>query len=223
MFHKKGFSFSETRFLFRAVFEIAIYGHNYYGDGRGVWPLIRAWKIFTKSNTPPSKLKEWGWKEPNTHIYIDYIIEYFQNMRYIHVIRNGLDMAFSKNQQQLYNWGAFFGLSMPKSQKEEAKVSLKYWLRANRRIYEIGEKLGSKRFSVINFEKLCLSPTQEINKIISFLNLNPNINDLKTSYAIPKTPESMGRYQKYDLDQFDKEDLDGLNQFAYSTIPNAWK
>lgn len=222
IFHQKVFSFAEIRFLLHAVFEIAFFGHNFHGDGRGVWPLVRAWKIFNRSYAPPPKLMEWGWKEPNTHIYINYLNEYYKNMKYIHVIRHGLDMAFSKNQQQLYNWGTFFGISLPTSPNDEPNESLKYWLRANRRIYEIGRKLGEKKFSVINFEKLCSSPKQEINKIISFLNIKPHINDLETSYSIPKKTESMGRYKNYELDQFDKKDLDELNQFGYSTTPAIW-
>src|SRR5690606_37110457 len=39
----------------------------------------------------------WGWKEPNTHIYLPEILNFFPNIRYIHVIRHGLDMAFSGN------------------------------------------------------------------------------------------------------------------------------
>lgn len=221
MFLKKNLSFSEIMFLFRAVFEIAINGHNYYGDGRGIWPFIRVWRMLTKRKYPPPILKEWGWKEPNTHIYIEYIIEYFHNMRYLHIIRHGLDMALSKNQQQLYNWGSFFGLSKPQSQTDEPKISLKYWLLANRRIYEIGEKLGNQKVFVINFEKLCLSPKPEIDKIVSFLNIKPNIENLKKSYSIPKMPNSMGRYKNYELSQFENKDLDELKKFGYSITPTA--
>src|SRR5690606_33373890 len=39
----------------------------------------------------------WGWKEPNTQIYIEYIANFFPNLKYIQVIRHGLYMAFSSN------------------------------------------------------------------------------------------------------------------------------
>jgi hypothetical protein len=43
----------------------------------------------------------WGWKEPNSHIILDCLASRLENMKYIHVIRNGLDMAYSSNQNQL--------------------------------------------------------------------------------------------------------------------------
>ena len=45
--------------------------------------------------------KEWGWKEPNTHIIIDKILEITPDLKFIYVFRNGLDMAYSSNQNQL--------------------------------------------------------------------------------------------------------------------------
>jgi len=54
--------------------------------------------------------KGWGWKEPNTHIYLEFLSKYFSDLKYIFVIRHGLDMAFSKNQAQLYNWGNLLGV-----------------------------------------------------------------------------------------------------------------
>jgi hypothetical protein len=215
MFHKNIPRWSELKFLAYAVFEIAISGHNYKGDGRGIWPFVRAWKILTTKNKPPLKLIRWGWKEPNTHIYIDYLDEYFENFKYIHTIRHGLDMAFSENQQQLYNWGPFFGIAKPQSLPEEPKASLKYWLRANRRVFEFGQKLGNQKFLVVNFEKLCMSPEPEIKKIVSFLNICPSIDDLNKAYSIPKRPKSLGRYQNFELGQFDGTDLDELKTFGY--------
>ncbi len=221
MFHKNYPTWSEWKFLIRAIFEIAIFGHNYKGDGRGIWPFVHAWKMLAAEKKLPLKLIGWGWKEPNAHIYIDYIAEYFEDFKYIHTIRHGLDMAFSKNQQQLYNWGPFFGLSKPKSLSEEPKASLKYWLRANRRVFEIGQKLGNQKFLAVNFENLCMLPESEIQKLVSFLSINPRVEDLKRAYSIPKRPESLGRNQNYALGQFEAADLNGLKAFGYSIISHG--
>ncbi len=55
--------------------------------------------------------------------------KYFTNFKYIHVIRNGLDMACSKN-QQVYNWGNLFGISIPYIIKMFLKVSLRFWIKS---------------------------------------------------------------------------------------------
>ena len=53
----------------------------------------------------------WGWKEPNSHLMIRHLHRHFgDRLRYVHVIRNGLDMAQSRNQLQLIRWGSVFGV-----------------------------------------------------------------------------------------------------------------
>ena len=47
----------------------------------------------------------WGWKIPGNFYILKQLAERYPNLKYIHSLRNGLDMAFSKNQNQLNNWG----------------------------------------------------------------------------------------------------------------------
>jgi hypothetical protein len=37
----------------------------------------------------------WGWKEPNTHVVLDRLWAELPRLKYVHVRRHGLDMAFS--------------------------------------------------------------------------------------------------------------------------------
>ena len=220
MLARSGLQWSELRFLIRAAFEISIYGHNHKGDGRGIWPWVRAWKMFARQSKKIPKLERWGWKEPNSHIYLKYLADYFSSLKYIHTIRHGLDMAFSDNQQQLYNWGPNFGISLPKSKSEEPSASLKYWIKSNNRVMEIGRQLGGQNFLVVNFDRLCLSPETEIQKILSFLKIDPVAYDLDTLIRIPKIPKSLGRYRLHDLSQFNPTDLSELENQGFSTAAN---
>jgi hypothetical protein len=216
MILRKAPNLSEFIFILKAAVEIALTGHNYKRDGRGTWPLVRAWNMLVSNKRMESNHIGWGWKEPNSHIYLDFMAEYFEGLKYIHIIRHGLDMAFSKNQQQLYNWGPLFGVELPKAKSDEPKASLSYWIRANQRAYQIGETLGDQKFLVVSFEKICALPKAEIEKIISFLNIRPKGEVLENVLAIPKKPESIGRYECHDLNQFDAADLEGLKRFGYS-------
>lgn len=217
MLHRSGFRWPELRFLIRAVFEISIFGHNYKGDGRGYWPIVRAWNIVTGQPKMTLNKNRWGWKEPNSHIYLDYLAAYFSNVKYIHTIRHGLDMAFSENQQQLYNWGPIFGLELPNSKSDEPVVSLKYWLKSNSRVMEIGQKMGSQKFLVVNFDRLCLFPQPEIQKILSFLNIEPSVEELADLNRIPTKPKSLGRYRAHSISQFDPVDIKKLEMMGFST------
>ncbi|MFX0076385.1 MAG: hypothetical protein ACFE96_13150, partial [Candidatus Hermodarchaeota archaeon] len=75
----------------------------------------------------PSKHIGWGWKEPNTLIFIKYLVEQFKDMKYVLVMRNGLDMAFSSNKKQLHNWGHLFNVNIPNSPEKMPQAALQYW------------------------------------------------------------------------------------------------
>jgi len=85
---------------------MAVNGHNLNNnEGYGEWAYYRKKKIMVESGFREGNYTGWGWKEPNSYLLLDHYPEVFPGFRYIHVIRHGLDMAFSKNQNQLYNWG----------------------------------------------------------------------------------------------------------------------
>lgn len=217
MVHTEKPAWSELIFLIQATLEIAISGHNHKGDGRGSWPFIRAWNMLKMKRKTLLNYTGWGWKEPNTHIFLEFLAEYFKHLKYIHTIRNGLDMAFSKNQQQLYNWGPMFGVKPPKSKTDEPAASLKYWVMSNKRVLEIGEKLGDEKFLVVNFDKLCLSPRSEVHRIVSFLNIKPSAENLEITLNIPKKPTSLGRFRAHNIGQFDPADLCALEALGFSS------
>jgi hypothetical protein len=97
MLHKTVPGWPELKFLIRAVLEISIFGHNYKGDGRGLWPFVRAWNMVAGQPKMIMDQTRWGWKEPNSHIYLEYLAAFFGDIKYIHTIRHGLDMAFIWN------------------------------------------------------------------------------------------------------------------------------
>jgi hypothetical protein len=125
-------------------------------------------------------------------------------------------MAFSRNQQQLHNWGSILGVETPKVKAADPAASLKYWVKSNRRVAEIGKRLGDRKFLLVNFDRLCSAPKFEIQRIVSFLDVTPNPQDLESSFSIPKKPNSTGRYLAHHLDQFDPSDLEALQEFGFS-------
>ncbi|MHA1659095.1 MAG: sulfotransferase [Promethearchaeota archaeon] len=171
--------------------------------------------LHVRQNIDLSNYIGWGWKEPTSHIYIEYINEYFPNLKYIHVIRHGLDMAYSNNQQQLYNWGYLFGVDIPKSQKLLPRASLEYWIKANKKVISFCKHFLKNKFLLINYDSLCHIPSKEIEKLIIFLELeNRNINISKLCSLIKK-PISTGRYKKYNLSIFGKEQIDAVRELGF--------
>ena len=76
-----------------------------------------------------------GWKEPNTHIILEKLLIRYPMMKYIHVIRNGLDMAFSTNHNQVLLWG---GKLLKDSDFNNIHyASLKYWCIFHKKIRKL--------------------------------------------------------------------------------------
>jgi hypothetical protein len=126
-------------------------------------------------------------------------------------------MAFSLNQQQLYNWGPILGLELPKSRSDEPAASLKYWIKSNRRAMAIGEKIGDKKFLIVNYDRLCLSPRSEIQRIVSFLEIKKDAENLAEVTRIPKIPKSLGRFRVHNINQFNPADLNEIEGMGFST------
>jgi hypothetical protein len=208
-------SFREKYFLSNAVDEMAKHGHNREKQGTGDWPVQRASFIKKPEKLNPERYLGWGWKEPNSHLLVPAMNRYFPDFRYIHTIRHGLDMAYSSNQQQLYNWGPMFGVDIPENEHEVPAASFRYWVEANRKIISFGEQLGDKKFLLVNFDRLCEDPVNGVNKIAEFLRVKPEEAMLQKAYQLPVTPKSAGRHKEHPESKFDSGDLEFLKKSGF--------
>ena len=212
---KENLTFFESCYLINATFSMALFGHNYLGDGKGWWALTRIKKMFEKNDLAPTKYQAWGWKEPNSHLLIRDMDHFFGQFKYIHTVRHGLDMAFSDNQQQLFNWGPLFGIEIPASKSQLPLASFKYWVRANRLALEKGAQMGPERFFLLNYDQLCSDPERVIRKLIAFLKIDVNDALLKRVIKLPQVPETSGRFRKHDVSKFDVIDLNFLESLGF--------
>ena len=179
------------------------------------WKTKRIYKILENFSADKKKFKGWGFKEPNSHLLIDKFRSFMDKPKYIHVIRNGLDMAFSKNKKQLYNWGDLFEVNT--FLNKERVPSFEYWKKANSRAINLGENLYSKDFLLVKFEDICSKPKKEGEKIANFLGLDIDKNDLSKCTEFIYTPESIGRHKSHDLKWLDKKDTDFLKEVGYKS------
>ncbi|GAA0423720.1 sulfotransferase [Cocleimonas flava] len=172
----------------------------------------RANSLFSSHEETPIT-RNWAWKEPNTHIILDRLVNLMPNMKYIHVMRNGLDMAHSANQNQQFLWGEKF---IGKNFKQTPHYSLKYWCIVHKRLLEITKSMGSN-FLLINYDNFCINPGTEIPKLLDFLNVpikERNIDKLK---SFIKPPVSIGRYKQFSKTIFDQEDIDFVETLGFNT------
>lgn len=157
----------------------------------------------------------WGWKEPNTHIVIDRLRKVLPGLKYIHVIRNGLDMAHSGNQNQPRFWGSHF-LGGPVHSTITPRYSLKYWCAVQKRIIRISENEDiSSDILFIRYEDLCKSPQKTIAIICDFIGCAVSTGELVDLSRLVSPPASIGRWRDAGTSIFDQEDVDYVASLGF--------
>lgn len=155
----------------------------------------------------------WGWKEPNSHIVIQRLAGILPRMKYVHVVRNGLDMAYSDNQNQLKLWGNIF---LGERYDISPYYSLKFWCTVHRCVIKHGAALGS-RFLFLNYDRLCKEPAEGMQRLIEFLGLEAGEKSINSLSALVRVPSSINRYKQYGTDVFDRDDLAYVRQLGFDT------
>ena len=175
------------------------------------WLQFRANTLLTRNFRHDRKNYTFGWKEPNTHLFIDSFKEKFSNMKYLHVCRNGLDMAYSTNQNQVKLWGTYF---IDNLKEISPKESLKFWCIANKRALEICENQNIDHL-VVNFDNLCTNTKSELSKIASFLQID--YSTIQKYEKIIKRPASIGRFRNNDMSVFGRQDIEYVKKLGFET------
>jgi Sulfotransferase family len=119
----------------------------------------------------PSLESRWGWKEPNTHVVIERLWQRLPTLRYVHVVRHGLDMAYSSNQNQLGLWGQrMLGDDGPSTPAR----SLAYWCKVHQCMQELLAK-GPERMYWLDYDLLCRQPREALEPFLEFLGYDPGL------------------------------------------------
>jgi hypothetical protein len=128
------------------------------------WLQARAESVIAAAHRP-AHLRPWGWKEPNTHVVIERLWERLPDLRYIHVVRNGVDMAYSSNQNQVLLWGAeVLGNEGPPTPQR----SLSYWCAVHRRMQRLRAEHPTRMYW-LDYDELCERPGAALPGLCTFL------------------------------------------------------
>ncbi len=135
----------------------------------------------------------WGWKAPRSIYLLPFLHAQFADLKFIHVLRDGRDMAFSKNQNQLrkhgravLHWRERWFYPMPIR-------SLLLWERVNLRAAGYGEAQLAENYHRVRFEDLCQVPVETTKQIMQFLAADANAESVARAEISP--PSSIGRWR----------------------------
>jgi len=156
--------------------------------------------------------EKWGWKEPNAWVVLPFLLDAIPRVKYIHVLRDGRDMALSNNKNQLQLWGeALLGRPIDSESVEDA---LDYWCYIHERLVPLSRK-HPHNVLLVKLESLIEAPTPTMGAILNFLGENEGHNvDLLIQKI--KRPSSVGRHLNIAFSVTNKQALI-LNQLGYGT------
>ena len=151
-------------------------------------------QIITKHCEPLiGSSQPWGWKEPRSIYLLPFIHAHFPELKFLHVIRDGRDMAYSANQNQLQKHGQTL-LRWHERWRSLPEQSLILWARINQMTAEYGESHMRANYLRLRFEDLCSEPHSTIRQIFVFFNLSGDVEKIAAEEVIP--PNSLGRWRE---------------------------
>ncbi len=145
----------------------------------------------------------WGWKLPQSLLYLPVLNRLLPETRFIHMIRDGRDMAFSGNQNDAAAFGEFIFArrgpdEMPAAYMSEetrmASLSIIVWGFANQMAADYGEAEMGNRYLRVDYGELCADPMPGLRKILNFLEISPDLTGEIANLVQPS--RSIGRWNR---------------------------
>jgi Sulfotransferase family len=139
----------------------------------------------------PGDMACWGWKEPRSIYLLPFFDSAMPGFRFVHFVRDGRDMAFSDNQNQLIKHGrAVLGEDVRRKSPEQ---SIALWNAVNLRAADYGETSMGERYLRVRFEDLCSDPAGTARAVYGFLDLRGDPGDAASEQVSP--PATLGRWR----------------------------
>jgi len=167
------------------------------------------------ANGPP----RWGFKNPRAMFLIPLLHRIYPDVLFIHMVRDGKDMAYSTNQGQT----GIVGPVMLTRQENMLPIPSRcavLWSRANKLVANYGETHMPGQYYRLRFEDLCYDPEGEIGSMLEFLKIeSAGVSELA---ELVQPPDTIGRYREHPADDVKRiRELawPSLQRFGYARLP----
>jgi sulfur carrier protein ThiS len=165
----------------------------------------------------PSSGARWGWKAPRTIFILPVVHEAFRDTYTIQLVRDGRDMAYSRNQNQLEALGpALLDDVEPDAPRPVRSITL--WSRVNVAAATYGREVMEGRHLVVRYEDLCAEPNRTITRLLSHVDIDPDPVIAQANELVVPSLE-IGRWRKQDpaeLEAVSAAGAAGLSEFGYA-------
>lgn len=160
----------------------------------------------------------WGWKNPRCMWVIPYLARRYPDMRFIHVIRDGRDMALTSNHNLLEKHGAYL-LDDPDCRRDSVRAQFRLWAMGNRKAWDDGRRLLGENYLLLDYDRLCRDPKPELRRIYNLLGVPADAALIDRASRLVVPSSGVGRWRKSDhplLHQPESELREALQLFGYA-------
>lgn len=165
--------------------------------------------------TLPDADAAWGWKNPRSIYLLPVFDALYPGMRFLHVVRDGRDMAFSRNQNQTTLYAPLLVGSRAADPLPVQAAAL--WSKVNAGAARYGARRMGARYLWVRFEDLCAHRADTLQQLCAFA--APGFTDVAALHALASTPPSVGRWREQAPEAIaavETAGRDGLHAFGYA-------
>ena len=175
--------------------------------------------VFRYYTTIGSPQTPWGWKFPETYLIGAYVARTFPQARYIHMVRDGRDLAFKKHltddpKRKLGKKLLSYLDAMDRPHYLQAGLS---WAFQVDQFDEFRKTLTAEQILDIKFEDICREPMTAMQDVCEFLNIP--MTERCESYITRKLDVGkIGQYKSEDpakITEIEKTIYDTLKRYHY--------
>jgi hypothetical protein len=163
----------------------------------------------------PAQTAPWGWKNERSMYLVPFFHAIYRGMKFIHIVRDGRDIAFLKNPGRiLMHTKAFFNRRYDSLPQPMRLILL--WQATNLTMASYCEANMPGNYLRIRYEDLCENPQGIIKKLLNFISVPSS--ELSHFAAAVSSPDSIGRWHIFPVDlvqQVESLGREALLKFGY--------
>lgn len=158
----------------------------------------------------------WAWKAPRTIYVLPLLHLTFPEARTIQLIRDGRDMAYSRNQNQLEAYGKLLVADMADAPDPVRSIAL--WSRVNLAALRYARRWMEGQHLVIRYESLCADPRGQTARLLAHVGVEATDDRLQAAAELIEISSSAGIWRERSATEragLERAGRGGLEEFGY--------
>lgn len=172
-------------------------------------------KVQAEGNQPAL----WGWKNPRLMFVLPFLAEALPDLHFIHVVRDGRDIALSDNRQQIdRHFSARYGHPPPGEPDALALAAIRFWSETNLEALACGQALLGKRYHLLRLEDATAPDSPALAALLRELRPDIDASALSAAQQVVAHRPGHGRWRDLPCDRLaalEGAGRPGLARFSY--------